>query len=139
MLSVLSPIVNLAAGPGPKTPLWRLAFDAIERPLAAAAEDWVQSEMFMDAAAVGFKMQRRVSSEAQRAVERWFDLWGLPTRRDLSGLANHVGSLERQLRELAAEVRRRERGQDDRGRAEVRAQDDGADARAEQPAALACR
>ena len=80
------------------TPLWRLAFDAVERPLAAASESWVQSETFMDLAAVGFKVQRRMTGEARRAFETWLSLWGLPTRSDLSALVNQVAALERQLR-----------------------------------------
>ena len=29
------------------TPLWRKAYDAIERPLTAGSEAWVQSDTFM--------------------------------------------------------------------------------------------
>jgi hypothetical protein len=86
------------------TPLWRLGFDAVERPLAAASESWVQSDTFMDVAAVGFRVQRRVTTEARRATDAWLALWGLPTRRDLNSLVNQVAGLERQLRRLAAEV-----------------------------------
>jgi hypothetical protein len=41
------------------TPLGRKAFDAIERPLAAGMETWVQSDTFMDMAAITFRVQRR--------------------------------------------------------------------------------
>jgi hypothetical protein len=80
------------------TPLWRLAFDAVERPLAAASESWVQSDTFMDVLAVGFKVQKRMTGEARRAFETWLELWGLPTRSDVSALVNQVAALERQLR-----------------------------------------
>jgi hypothetical protein len=80
------------------TPMWRLAFDAVERPLAAASESWVQSETFMDLAAVGFKVQQRMTDEARRAFETWLSLWGLPTRSDVTALVNQVAALERQLR-----------------------------------------
>jgi hypothetical protein len=80
------------------TPLWRLAFDAVERPLAAASESWVQSDTFMDLAAVGFKVQRRLTGEARRAFETWLSLWGVPTRTDVSSLVNQLAALERQLR-----------------------------------------
>jgi hypothetical protein len=80
------------------TPLWRLAFDAVERPLAAASESWVQSETFMDLAAVGFKVQRRMIGETRRAFETWLEMWGLPTRSDVNDLVNQVAALERQLR-----------------------------------------
>jgi hypothetical protein len=90
------------------TPMWRLAFDAVERPLAAASESWVQSETFMDVAAVGFKVQRRMTGEARRVMEGWLALWGVPTRQDLSSLINQVAGLERQLRLMAAELEERD-------------------------------
>jgi hypothetical protein len=90
------------------TPLWRLAFDAVERPLAAASESWVQSDTFMDVAAVGFKVQRRVLRETRGAIEAWLSLWGLPTRGDVKQLVNQVAALERQLRQLASEADLRE-------------------------------
>ena len=90
------------------TPMWRLAFDAVERPLAAASESWVQSDTVMDIAAVGFKVQRRMTGEARRAMESWLALWGMPTRDDLTSLINQVAGLERQVRRLAAEVEERD-------------------------------
>jgi polyhydroxyalkanoate synthesis regulator phasin len=83
------------------TPLWRIGFDLVERPLAAFSESWVQSDQFMDAAALGFKLQRRVTRQTEKALDAWLGLWGLPTRRDVHALANQVASLERQVRELA--------------------------------------
>jgi polyhydroxyalkanoate synthesis regulator phasin len=83
------------------TPLWRLGFDLVERPLAAASESWVQTDQFMDALALGFKIQRRLTGEAEKALDAWLGVWGLPTRRDVHALANQVASLERQVRELA--------------------------------------
>jgi hypothetical protein len=82
------------------TPLWRKAFDAIERPLAAGSEAWVQSDTFMDLTAVTFKVQRRMLGEVQQATERWLHLWGGVSRGDVIRLTNQVASLERQVREL---------------------------------------
>ena len=90
------------------TPLWRLAFNAVERPLAAASESWVQSDAFMDVLAVSFKVQRRLVGETRRAFETWLAVWGVPTRTDVSALVNQVAALERQLRQLAAEADLRE-------------------------------
>jgi hypothetical protein len=83
-------------------PWWRVAFDLVERPLAAASESWLQSEPFMDVAAIGFKVQRRLSAETQRTFETCLGVVGLPTRSDVNALVNQVAGLERQLRELAA-------------------------------------
>jgi hypothetical protein len=88
-------------------PLWRLGFDLVERPLAAFSESWVQTDQFMDAAALGFKVQRRLTGQAEKALDAWLGAWGLPTRRDVHALVNQVASLERQLRDLRAELAER--------------------------------
>jgi hypothetical protein len=84
-------------------PLWRLAFDLVERPLAAASESWVQSDAFMDMAALGFKAGRRLRAQGRDALDAWLGLFELPTRRDVSNLVNQVAALERQVRELSAQ------------------------------------
>ena len=83
-------------------PLWRLGFDLVERPLAAASESWVQTDQFMDTLALAYKAQRRATGQAEKALDAWLGLWGLPTRRDVHALANQIASLERQVRELRA-------------------------------------
>ena len=65
------------------TSLWRQAFDAVERPLAAAAESWVQTKTFMDLAAVTIRAQRRLTADGQRMTEQWLHAWGMPARGDL--------------------------------------------------------
>lgn len=89
-------------------PLWRQAFDLVERPLASAAESWVQSDELMDFTAVAFKVQRRLAADVQHASEQWLALWGLPSRADTVKLMNQVGSLERELRDLRRRLDRRE-------------------------------
>lgn len=91
------------------TPLWRKAFDAIERPLAAGSEAWIQSETFMDLATHSIRIQRRMLREVQHGTERWLHLWGLVSRADVLRLSNQVASLERQLRELRREAEQRDR------------------------------
>jgi hypothetical protein len=91
------------------TPLWRKTFDAFERPLAAASEAWIQSDTFMDLTAATFRVQRRMLTELQQVAERWLHLWGLVSRGDVMRLANQVGSLERQVRDLQRATEHRER------------------------------
>ncbi|MBV9334393.1 MAG: hypothetical protein JO243_00760 [Solirubrobacterales bacterium] len=90
------------------TPLWRKTYDAIERPLAAGSEAWIQSETFMDLATLGFRVQRRMLREVQQNTERWLHLWGWVSRGDVLRLSNQVASLERQVRELRREADHRE-------------------------------
>jgi hypothetical protein len=90
------------------TSLWRQGFDAIERPLAAAAESWVQSQAFMDLAAVTVRAQRRLTAAGQRMTEELLHAWGMPARGDLFALMNQVASLERRVRDLDRELRLRD-------------------------------
>ena len=88
-------------------PLWRLGFDLIERPIGAASETWVQSDVFMDALAASWKVQRRMTRELERGLGLWLGLFGLPRRSDLTRLTNQVASLERQVRQVTRELERR--------------------------------
>jgi hypothetical protein len=88
-------------------PLWRLAFDLVERPVGAASETLIQSEVFMDALATGWKVQRRMTREMQRGLGLWLDLFAIPRRSDLTTLVNQVASLERQVRQVTRELERR--------------------------------
>jgi hypothetical protein len=88
-------------------PLWRLAFDLVERPVGAASESLVQSEVFMDALAASWKVQRRMTRGMQRSVGLWLDLFAMPRRSDLTTLVNQVASLERQVRQVTRELERR--------------------------------
>jgi hypothetical protein len=92
-------------------PLWRLAFDAVERPIGAASESWVQTDVFMDALALTWKVQRRVAREMQRGLGVWFSLWDMPRRSDVNALVTQVASLERQVRQMARELERRDAGE----------------------------
>ena len=51
------------------TPLWRKAYDAIERPLAAGSEAWIQSDTFMDLATHSIRIQRRMLKDVQHATD----------------------------------------------------------------------
>jgi hypothetical protein len=88
-------------------PLWRLAFDLVERPVGAASEAWLQTDVFMDALAVSWKVQRRLTREMQRGVGLWLDLVGVPKRSDVTQLVNQVAGLERQVRQVTRELERR--------------------------------
>jgi hypothetical protein len=91
------------------TPLWRRAFDVMERPITAVSESWVQTESFMDLTAVAFRVQRRMLGEVHQATDRWLEFWGWPSRADVLRLSNQVATLERQVREFRAQAEQRER------------------------------
>ena len=110
----MTPPKSPDAEPGPKPPparrtppLWRLAFDLVERPVGAASEALVQTDVFMDALAASWKVQKRVTREMQRGLGLWLDLFAVPRRSDLTTLVNQVASLERQVRQVTRELERR--------------------------------
>lgn len=82
---------------------WREAFDAVERPIARASEAWLETDTFMDALAATWRIQRRMRREVERGTAAWLHLWGIPSRGDVKDVANQVGRLERQVRQLARE------------------------------------
>src|SRR3954447_15760299 len=105
-----SPDAEGSAKPASKRrgpPLWRLAFDLVERPVGAASEALVQTDVFMDTVATTWKVQRRMAREMQRGLGLWLDVFAVPRRSDLTTLVNQVASLERQVRRLTREVERR--------------------------------
>ena len=93
----------------PSPPLWRMAFDTVERPIGAASESWVQSDVFMDTLALTWKVQRRVAREMHRGLGLWLGMWDLPRRSDVTSLVTQVANLERQVRQMSRELERRER------------------------------
>jgi hypothetical protein len=78
---------------------WRQAFDAVERPLATAAESWLQTDIYMDALAVAWRLRRRATRRLEAGAAAWLHLCGLPTRGDVVQVVNQLASLERELRE----------------------------------------
>ena len=93
----------------PSPPLWRMAFDTVERPIGAASETWVQSDVFMDTLALTWKVQRRFAREVHRGLGLWLGMWDLPRRSDVTSLVTQVANLERQVRQMSRELERRER------------------------------
>src|SRR3954451_12633548 len=93
----------------PSPPLWRLAFDTVERPIGAASESWMQTDVFMDTLALTWKVQRRFAREVHRGLGLWLGMWDLPRRSDVTSLVTQIANLERQVRQISRELERRER------------------------------
>jgi len=108
-------------------PLWRRAYDAVERPVGSRLEEAVQTDVFADVA--GLLMWTR--AEAGRRVERTtrsvLHRVNLPTASDVVRLREQVSALDRSVKRLDDSLRRsaaqaaaggEDRGTDDRtGRA----------------------
>src|SRR3954462_15905859 len=93
----------------PSPPLWRLAFDTLERPVGAASETWMKTDVFMDTLAFTWKVQRSFAREVHRGLVLWLGMWDLPRRSDVASLVTQVANLERQVRQMSRELERRER------------------------------
>jgi hypothetical protein len=85
-------------------PLWRQGFDAIERRVAGPAETTVRSDLFNDALAVTFRVQRRLRREVERRSRRALHSVNLPAASDVKRVSEQVATLERQVRSLQHEL-----------------------------------
>ena len=81
-------------------PLWRQAFDAVDRRIAAPVESAARSDAFGDALALGIRLERRLRREVERRTRRVLHFANLPTATDVRRLSEQVGALRRELREL---------------------------------------
>jgi hypothetical protein len=81
-------------------PLWRQAFDAVDRRVSGPAERAVGSDAFHDALALGLRLQARVRGRVERESRRALHLLNLPSNTDVRRLSEQVAALRRELREL---------------------------------------
>jgi hypothetical protein len=90
-------------------PLWRQAYDAVDRAVTPRADDLVRSPGF----ALGVALVRRATtvarSSAQGLTARAWHLVNLPAGSDVHRLRAQVGALDREVRRLtvALEAQRR--------------------------------
>ena len=85
-------------------PLWRQAFDAVERRVTPRAEEFVRTETF----AVGAALTRRAVTVARGSARdltaRAWHLLNLPAGTDVSRLRAQVGALDREVRRLTLQL-----------------------------------
>ena len=89
-----------------RKPLWRQAFDVVDRRISGPIESSARSDLFLDALAVGWRLRERVQREAERQTRRALHLLNLPTASDVRRLSELVGALQREVRDLSREVER---------------------------------
>jgi len=85
-------------------PLWRQAFDSMERRVAGPTETAVRSDLFNDAVALTFRVQRRLGREVERRSRRALHSINLPAASDIKRVSDQVATLERQVRSLQREL-----------------------------------
>ncbi len=81
-------------------PLWRRAFDAVERPVGDALAAGARSGVFADALAVTLRVNRHVRGEVERQSRRALHLVNQPEASDLRRLSAQVAELQREVQAL---------------------------------------
>ena len=81
-------------------PLWRQAFDAVDRRVSGPVEAGARSDAFTDVVTLGWRLSRRMQSEVERRTRHVLHLANLPTATDVRRLSEQVSALQRQVREL---------------------------------------
>jgi hypothetical protein len=94
------------AGP----PLWRKAFDRLERPVGDALAAGARSDAFTDTLAVALRLRRRLQREVERRTRRSLHLVNLPAATDVRRLSEQIAALQRQVRQLERELDSRDGG-----------------------------
>jgi hypothetical protein len=92
-------------------PLWRQAFDAVERRVTPPAEELVRTPGFAVGAALVGRARSVARGAARGLTARAWHLVNLPAGSDVSRLRSQVGALDREVRRLtvALEEERRTR------------------------------
>jgi hypothetical protein len=81
-------------------PLWRQAFDAVDRRVSGPVEAGARSDAFTDALTLGWRLSRRMQREVERRTRRVLHMANLPTATDVRRLSEQVSAVQRELREL---------------------------------------
>jgi hypothetical protein len=114
-------------------PLWRRAYDTVERPLATRLEAGVQTEQFADVAALLVWSRAEVRRRTERITRHALHRVNLPAASDVALLRQQVSSLERSVRRLEEAVREAAERQTATAEGTTRGSADGADDRAGRP------
>jgi hypothetical protein len=81
-------------------PLWRRAFDGVDRRIAGPVERAARSDAFGDALTLGLRVQARVQRSVEKRTRRALHMVNLPAATDVRRLQEQVAALRRELREL---------------------------------------
>ena len=88
----------------PSPPLWRQAFDAVERRVTPRAEEFVRTVTFAVGAALTRRAVTVARDTARGATTRLWHLIDLPAGSDVSRLRAQVGALDREIRRLTLQL-----------------------------------
>lgn len=87
-------------------PLWRRAYDSVERPVGSRLENAVQTDLFADVAGLVVRGRAGLSRRVERTTRHALHRANLPAASDVARLREQVSSLERSVRRLDDALRR---------------------------------
>jgi hypothetical protein len=85
-------------------PLWRQAFDAVERRVTPHADQLVRTPTFAVGAALLRRAQTAAWNSAQGVSARAWHLLNLPAGSDVTRLRAQIGALDREVRRLTVQL-----------------------------------
>ncbi len=88
-------------------PLWRQAFDAVERRVTPRAEELVRTEAFTVGAALTRRAVTLARGSTRDLTARAWHLLNLPAGTDVNRLRAQVGALDREVRRLTLQLETR--------------------------------
>ncbi len=81
-------------------PLWRKAYDAVERPVGSRLEQVVQTEQFADGTGLALRLRAEVNRRIERTTRSLLHRVNLPAATDVARLREQVSDLHRTVRRL---------------------------------------
>ena len=87
-------------------PLWKKAFDAMERTVAPQLEKAIRTDQFADAAAALAKGQNQMRIRAERASRQAMHAANMATATDVKRISDQLASVERRLNDMAKQQER---------------------------------
>ena len=87
-----------------EAPLWRQAFDAVERRVTPHADQLVRTPTFAVGAALLRRARTTAWSSAQGVSARAWHLLNLPAGSDVARLRAQIGALDREVRRLGLQL-----------------------------------
>jgi polyhydroxyalkanoate synthesis regulator phasin len=81
-------------------PLWRRAFDSVDRRVARPIEAATRSDAFGDALTIAWRLRGRAQREVEKRTRRALHVVNLPTATDVRRLSEQVAALRREVRQL---------------------------------------
>lgn len=81
-------------------PLWKRAFDAVERSSGPALNKALSNPDVIEAITLATAVRRRAESDLAEIARRGLHLFNLPAGTDISKVSHQVAGLEREIRQL---------------------------------------